>query len=191
MWHEVRKEGNVVVVVHSASVINRKPKSDATEYRFCAVCQEVTKKKEYGCFVNGRCSNCGANENGNGPLVVDFAGIVDREIEAMEKGEASPLDIQGAKSGTSHDNVRGKDGLMRKVFIRDEILAKNGVTSKYYKKLVYREILDDAEKPVGFDKKAKYKKLILVGFHDSPLTIEEIQLKINSAYILVVADDRE
>jgi len=181
--------GNVAQVIHPGYITNGGAvKSDAEQYvkELCAVCRIEHDREEFGIFnKDGICLNCGASKKGNGPRIVSYEKI----LEILEKEiQISSGETFSSSTGAT-PTINGSDGLPRKVYIRDKVLAEaNVLQGKHYSSLEYKEIKDwDAfgGKPEGVgEQKCKYLKLI--GFKNSPVSIEEIQKLINNPFILVV-----
>ena len=189
-WHIVEELGNIARVINPSYITSsgNVMKDKEGEIReLCAVCRMVTGKEVFGMFdSNGFCTNCGAWKEGSGPYTIDLEKMMEREKEANARGES----IFGDSNDMTGENLTGKDGLLRKSHIRDDILFENGVLEgKHYKSLEYREIKEDTEKPEGFETDKKYKYLKLEGFNaeTSPLTLEEIQELIDCPYIIIIA----
>jgi hypothetical protein len=176
--NEIQPIGNIARVINGATASNFnssgniKPEMQSNITERCAVCRLETGKEEFGIFVQGVCVNCGAPENGIGIPNIDFNKMIERlEEEGEECTEGEEL---------------AKDGLPRKVYLRDELLFEAGVIKgTHFSKVEYREILDEEKIPEGVNGKCKYFKLIGFKEEESPLTLREIEELIGFEQIVV------
>lgn len=178
--NEIQPIGNIARVINKAtpsnfdSKGNIKPEMQGNIVDRCAVCRLETGREEFGIFVQGVCVNCGAPENGIGIPDIDFDKLIERLEEENDEPEEDHL---------------AKDGLPRKVYLRDKLLEEAGVTKGiHYSKIEYREILDEENIPEGVGGKCKYFKLIGFKEEESPLTIREIDELIGIQQIVVMVD---
>lgn len=172
--------GNVARVINGATPANFdssgniKPEMQGNIVERCAVCRLETGREEFGIFVQGACVNCGAPEIGIGIPDIDF----DKLMEKLEEIDDEP-----------EEDHLAKDGLPRKVYLRDELLEEAGVIKGiHFSKIEYREILDEEKLPEGVNGKCKYLKLIGFKEKESPLTIREIDELIGLEQIVVWTD---
>jgi hypothetical protein len=179
--NEIQPTGNVARLINGVtpsnfdSKGNIKPEMQGNIVERCAVCRLETGREEFGIFIQGVCINCGALENGIGMPKINFDKLLEKlEEEAIE---------------CSEDEELARDGLPRKVYIRDEILHEAGILQGiHFSKLEYREILDEKQIPKGVSGKCKYLKFIGFKEEKSPLTIREIEELIGLRQIVVMTD---
>jgi hypothetical protein len=178
--NEIQPTGNIALIINGATASNFdkngnvKPSMEGNIVERCAVCRLETGQEEFGVFSQEFCTNCGAPKYG--------IGIPEIDLEKLK------IIMENEVVTNSEDDRVAKDGLPRKVALRDDLHEAGVVKGIHFSKLEYREILDDNDLPEGVPGKCKYLKIIDFKEEKSPLTLREIEELIGIEQIVVRVD---